>query len=104
MLYEARRRLGELLMVVDARGGEDGKVWVSADIEESVIDSIARDLARGHRSKITVELLGSAYDTLVASLRRELPTLAAFRLVHERPLDTQKLRESLLASLRRYVD
>lgn len=104
MLYEARRRLGEALVVLDAKNGKDGKVWISPDTEDAVVDTLARDLARGHRSKVTSELLGSAYDALVDSLRRELPALAAFGLVHERPRDTQQLREKLLVSLRRPVE
>lgn len=104
MLGEARRRLGESLVVLDAKGVEDIKIWISTGTEDMVIDIVARDLARGHRSKLTPEILGSAFDALVDSLRRELPTLAAFGLVHERPRDTQQLRENLLSCFRRYVE
>jgi len=104
MLGEARRRLGESLVVLDSKGVEDRKVWISSGTEDMVVDIVARDLARGHRPKVTLELLGSAFDALVDSLRRELPTLAAFGLVHERPRDTQQLRENLLFSFRRFVE
>jgi hypothetical protein len=99
MLYEARRRLGDGLVVMDARGGIDGKVWIRPASVGNVVDVIARDLARGHRARATPERLGEAFDALVSSLRAELPKLAGFGLVHERPMDTQRLRGDLLQAL-----
>jgi hypothetical protein len=104
MLYEARRRLGGGLIVEDARSGRDGKVWIEPESEGSVVDIVTRDLARGHRARATPERFAAGYDALVGALRRELPKLAGFGLVHERPLDTQHLRERLLRSLRRQLD
>lgn len=104
MLYEARRRLGEAVVVIDARGGVDGKVWIRPESELQVVDRVCRDLARGHRSRVSLEGVATAFDALVDGLRKELPKLAAFGLVHERPHDTQQLRERLLTSLRRYLD
>ncbi len=96
MLYEARRRLGEGLVVVDARGGKDGKVWMRPEAVAEIIDVVTRDLARGHRARATVEHFASAYDALVTELRHQLPALAGFGLVHERPPETTRLRERLL--------
>lgn len=104
MLYEARRRLGQDLVVIDARGGVDGKVWITPESELDVIDKVCRDLARGHRSPVSLTGVATAFDALVNELRKELPKLAAFGLVHERPHDTQRLRKRLLASLRRYLE
>jgi hypothetical protein len=99
MLYEAARRLGNGLVVQDARAGKDGKVWIRPDHEDQVIEIVTRDLARGHRTRLTTERFADAYDALVVALRKELPKLAGFGLVHERPLDTTKLRDRLLAGL-----
>lgn len=99
MLYEARRRLGDALTIVEARQGSDGKVWIKPGSEGQVIDVLCRDLVRGHRARATPERFARAFDSLVASLRQELPKLAAFGLVHERPYDTQRLRERLMTGL-----
>ncbi len=99
MLYEARRRLGDGLVLQDARNGIDGKVWIQPQAEGQVIEVVTRDLIRGHRARATPERFANAYDALVAALRLELPKLAGFGLVHERPLDTRQLRERLLQSL-----
>lgn len=104
MLYEARRRLGEGLVVVDARGGTDGKVWISPEAEPSVIDGVSRDLARGHRARVSIESFDLAFDRLVAELRTELPKLAAFGLVFERPRDTERLRQRFIDRLRHHLE
>jgi hypothetical protein len=103
MLYEARRRLGDGLVVEDARGGHDGRVWIRPEYQAHTIDIVTRDLARGHRARITRERFGEGFDALVAALRRELPRLAGFGLVHERPPDTKALRETLIQSLDRQL-
>ena len=99
MLYEARRRLGDGLVVVDSRGGQDGKVWMRPEAVTNIIDIVTRDLARGHRARATTERFASAYDALVTELRNQLPALAGFGLVHERPHETNRLREQLLARM-----
>jgi hypothetical protein len=103
MLYEARRRLGEGLVVVDARNKNNGRVWVEPKARREVIDVIARDLVRGNRAKATVERFSLAFDALVARLRKELPSLAAFGLVHERPQATAELRSELISSLEKHT-
>ncbi len=104
MLYEARRRFGDAVVIVEARQGADGKVWIRPNSEGQVIDMLGRDLARGHRARATPERFAQAFDALVAALRLELPKLAAFGLVHERPYDTQRLRERLERSLQSQLD
>jgi hypothetical protein len=98
MLYEARRRLGDDLIVRDARQGKDGAVWIREGRETQVIDRIAKDLARGHRARVTGDNFGRAFDELVTSLRRELSGLAGYGLAHERPVDTNRLRNRFLAA------
>jgi hypothetical protein len=98
MLYEARRRLGDSLVVVDARGS-NGKVWIRPDREQVVIDVVTRDLARGHRARVTPDQFSKAFDALVSVLRSKLPGLATFGLVHEQPTHTKRLRQQLLDSL-----
>jgi hypothetical protein len=102
MLGEARRRLGDALVVIDARGGRNGKVWIRPVDLETVIDTVARDLVRGHRKRATPQLFGEAFDALVEGLRQELPRLAGYGLVHERPPETDRLRERVIARLARY--
>lgn len=99
MLYEARRRLGYGLEVRDARGGNDGKVWIRPDAVPFVIRRVAQDLSRGHRAHATPDLFADAFDALVEELRVQLPSLAAFGLIHERPRDTARLRAQFLERL-----
>lgn len=99
MLHEARRRLGDGMEVQDARGGHDGKAWIRADAVSDVIRRVARDLSRGHRAHATPGLFAEAFDALVEELRAQLPSLAAFGLIHERPRDTARLRAELLEQL-----
>ena len=102
MLFEARRRIGTALVVNDASDDRDGSVWIKAESESYVIDTLARDLVRGHRTRVTVDLFARAFDSLVEELRRESKTLAGFGLAHERPRDTQRLRELFISQLTHY--
>lgn len=102
-LYEARRRLGEALEVVDAKGGGNGKAWIQASEVPAVIDRVAQDLARGHRARATIQRLSDAFDALVSAFRRELPSMAAFGMVHERPPETERLRQLLLERLESHL-
>ena len=104
MLYEARRRLDGYLVMSDARAGADGRVWIRSEDEQSVISVVTRDLVRGHRKHATLDRFALAFDALVESLRESLPRLASFGLVHERPGNTVRLRESMLDSLRYYLE
>jgi hypothetical protein len=99
MLYEARRRLGDGLVLTDARRPRDGRVWIRPDQIDVIIGRLARDLMRGHRVRATPETLGRAFDALVDALRLELPKLAGYGLVHERPPETRRLRQRLIDSL-----
>lgn len=95
MLYEVRRRVGDALVLVDAREDKHGAVWVRREEEASVLNTVARDLVRGHRARVVADQFLVAFDTLVAELRRESQALAGFGLAHERPRDTLRLRASL---------
>lgn len=96
MLYEAGRRLGNGLVVVDARGGKDGAVWIEESAIPHVLTVVARDLARGHRNKVDAASLAAAFDAMVDTLRERLPRLAGYGLAHERPVATAHLRSQLL--------
>ncbi len=102
-LYEARRRLGDAFEVADAKAGKNGKAWIRPEDVLDVIDRVSQDLARGHRERATPSRLGEAYDALVAAFRRELPTMAAFGMVHERPPETQRLRRLLVERLEAHL-
>jgi hypothetical protein len=99
MLYEAGRRLGESLVIVDARGGKDGLVWIRPDDVDRVVKILGRDLARGHRTRPTTSDLGQAFDALVGVLRENASRLAGLGLAHERPVETKLLRAKLLGAL-----
>lgn len=99
MLYEARRRVGDGLVIRDDNGSRNAKVWIRSECEADVVNVISRDLARGHRPKVTLSSFGNAFDALVQALRRELPNMAGFGLSHEQPTETRRLRARLLQSL-----
>lgn len=103
MLYEARRRLGDALVVQDFKGTTDGHVWIRPDGVDHVIDVVARDLVRGHRARATPGLFADAFDALVAALRAELPSLAGFSAVHERPSETRRLKQQMVQQLQVYA-
>jgi hypothetical protein len=103
MLYEVRRRVGEGLVIEDFGVGQDGRVWIKAGREADIIDVIARDLARGHRSKVSTDGLATAFDALVSELRRQLSSLAGFGLSHEQPTETRRLRSRILTSFAGYL-
>ena len=95
MLFEVRRRVGDRMVFIDARNERDGAVWIKEKSIDDVIDIVSRDLVRGNRSRATPEQFAEAYDSLVDRLRQASPALAGFGLAHERPRNTQKLRERL---------
>jgi hypothetical protein len=103
MLYEVRRRVGDGLVIENYGKSKDGKVWIRPGRVPNIVDIIARDLARGHRPRVTSEGLAEAFDALVDKLRRELPRLAGFGLSHEQPTETRKLRVQLLERLSHYL-
>lgn len=97
MLYEARRRLGDDVLVMESsRPDAAGRLWIAESRQDVAIDVVARDLSRGHRSRVTTTLLSAAFDTLVEVFRTETPRLAGFGLAHERPANTARLRNSLI--------
>ena len=102
MLHEARRRIGNAIVLTDEHDGQDGSVWIKAESEDAAVETVARDLVRGHRTRITPDLFAEAFDGLVAELRRESKALAGFGLAHERPRDTQRLRERFVDRLLHY--
>ena len=103
MLYEVRRRVGDNMVLADARAGRDGAVWIRSAGIEDVIDTVSRDLVRGHRSRATAEGFHSAFDSLVDHLRRESSALAGYGLAHERPRETRRLRQNFVARITHYV-
>jgi hypothetical protein len=103
MLYEVRRRVGDGLVIENSNSSKDGQVWIRPGKVQNIVDIIARDLARGHRPKVTSERLAEAFDALVDELRRQLPRLAGFGLSHEQPTETRRLRFQLLEGLSNYL-
>jgi hypothetical protein len=99
MLSEARRRLGDALVLLDTRDGAGRAVWVRAESERSVIDIVSRDLARGHRAPCTPDRFAEAYDALVTNLRVQRHGRTYQHTIYERPLESLQLRERLIEAL-----
>jgi hypothetical protein len=105
MLYEARRRLGDDVLIVEgSRPDVEGRLWINDTKQDVAIDIVARDLGRGHRARVTPELLGDAYDALVSAFRTETPRLAGFGLAHERPSNTDRLRRALIERFQYHIE
>ena len=104
MLYEARRRIGDVIVLSEGRDGRDGSVWIRAESEFLVVDSVARDLVRGYRTRVAPDLFVEAFDCLVLELRRESKALAGFGVAHERPRDTQRLRGLFADRLSHHIE
>lgn len=105
MLYEARRRLGyDVLIVEGARPESEGRIWIEETKQDEAINVVARDLGRGHRPRVTVETLADAFDALVAAFRVEMGRLAGFGLAHERPANTNRIRDALMNSFKTHTE
>jgi hypothetical protein len=105
MLYEARRRLGDHVLVVEsARPDKDARVWIVEESEARVLDIVARDLARGYSTRIRSEAVSSAFDALVKAFRSQTPRLAGFGMAHERPTNTERIRKTLLARYLKHAE
>lgn len=97
MLYEARRRLGDNVLIIEAvQSGNETCLWIDESKQHEVLDVVARDLCRGHRIRLTSDSLANAFDALVAAFRAETPRLAGFGIAHERPSNTEQIREELI--------
>jgi hypothetical protein len=97
MLYEARRRLGDDVLIIEGSStGSEDRLWIAEAYQDQVLSLVTRDLARGHRARVTVSQLAMAFDALVEAFRSEAPRLAGFGLAHERPANTQRIRAELL--------
>ncbi len=103
MLYEVRRRVGSDMALVDARADRNGAVWIRSEGIENVINTVSRDLVRGHRARATAEQFAAAFDDLVDHLRRGSSALAGYGLAHERPRETRRVRQSFVARITHYV-
>lgn len=90
MLSEARRRLA------DKMSGYPGAVYIRPGVKGDVIRFLGSDLAR--RENLTTDQLSDALGRLVDVFRENALGLAGHSSVYERPADTKRLREELLAS------
>lgn len=97
MAGEARRRLSDAVVLERPSRDSDERLFIQEDRVGQVLDTVVRDLRRGHRAPVDQELLAQAFDDLVEAYRASVPPLAAHGLVHERPGDTARLRADLLA-------
>jgi hypothetical protein len=92
---EARRRLGQAFVLEREQTERDGKIYILESHQHEVLDLLVRDLRRGHRAPVTLQMMEQAWTELVAAFRESVPALAGYGLVHERPLDTARLGQEL---------
>jgi hypothetical protein len=90
MLSEARRRLA------DKMSGYPDAVYIRPGATGDVIRFLGSDLAR--RENLTAGQLSDALGRLIDVFRENALGLAGHSSVYERPADTRRLREELLAS------
>lgn len=90
MLSEARRRLANKM------SGYPDAVYIRPGATGDVIRFLGSDLAR--RENITADQLSDAVSRLIDVFRENALGLAGHNSVYERPADTRRLREELLAS------
>jgi hypothetical protein len=90
-LTEARRRLSSQLST------DPASLFVRPNEEDEVIRFVARDLAKRRLPEATI---ATAFDRMVEAYRESASALAAFGVGYERPADTRRLRERLLAQYR----
>jgi hypothetical protein len=90
-LTEARRRLSAQLST------DPANLFVRPNAEDDVIRFVVRDLAKRQLPEARV---AEAFDRMVEAYRESASALAAFGVGFERPADTRRLRERLLAQYR----
>ncbi len=105
MLYEARRRLGDDVLIVEgARPDTEGLIWIVESKQDQAIEIVTRDLSRGHRARVTSESLAKGFDDLVGAFRAQTPRLAGFGVAHERPTNTLKVRDAVISKFKQYAE
>ncbi|HUP68600.1 MAG TPA: hypothetical protein VM142_02175 [Acidimicrobiales bacterium] len=88
---EARRRLTRELIL------NAGRIWIGEDDRDEVIEFLGSQL--GGRVDLTPESTAAAFDAMVDSYRMHRGALDMSRLAHERPSDTDRLRQNILAAM-----
>jgi hypothetical protein len=90
--------IGEVARRIPAAvSADDERVFISPGHESEALDLASRELA----DRVDTAAVAEAFDALVATLRQNLPTLAAHHLAFERAPDTRRLRQTLLDSVDR---
>ncbi|WP_166876329.1 hypothetical protein [Salinibacterium sp. ZJ450] len=93
---EVSRRLGDSFVTTKASRDSPSSIYVHPEGTTAAIELIARDLARGHRKRPTVEELAVAFDGLVEQFRRQEGDMARYGLLHENPSTTAAIRNRLV--------
>lgn len=90
--------IGEVARRIPAAvSADDDRVFITPGHESEALDLASRELA----GRVDTAAVAEAFDALVATLRKHLPTLAAHHLAFERAPDTRRLRQTLLDSVDR---
>jgi hypothetical protein len=96
-LSEARRRLGNDLVLEPVPDRPDSKqLFIADDAEQRVLDIVAREL-RGR--SLGHEQVAEAFDRMLVAYQEVRPRLAAYTSVHARTSRTRRLREAVLERL-----
>jgi hypothetical protein len=90
-LHEVNRRLPGALVI------EHDRIYVDSARREGLVSFLGAELARPRRH-LDLNRVSRGYDALVGALREKSDVLASFGKSFERPSETRRLREALLAA------
>jgi len=88
-LHEATRRAPSAFSI------EQDRIYIRPEHEDRLLELVAVELAS--REQVDRRRLEEGFDAMVVELRRRLPRLDTLGLAFERPLDTDRVRDRLLA-------
>lgn len=91
-LHEATRRAPHAFAV------EADRIFIRPGFEDDLLDLVARELAA--RKQVDVAALTAGFDAMADELRQRLPRLETLGLAFERPYETERLRDELVARFR----
>ena len=95
---EIARRFGSGFVANSPKDSGPGLIYIEPEGVERAIELIAKDLARGHRRRPTVNELAIAIDELVDVFRQNRSVLAGYGELHENSTNTAAIRGRILAA------
>jgi hypothetical protein len=95
-LSEARRRLGDDLILERVPTQKVKRLFVAADAEQRVLEMLAREL---RARDVDAPRADSAFQDFIDAYQRVRPQLSAYSTVHARTSHSRRLRQMLLDAL-----